>query len=885
MLTLNATQQALLDRADKTVGWAIYVTDKNGVEYAWLSEEIWVVAWQIGTAWTSGTVWQAGKTYTNVIMYGFSGINLRRTSPSSRIIAPSDISVNISNKGSTLTWSDFRTGTVRVELVITDGTTQAVIAKWAFSIKDATPGYQAIGIQAEDFLAKHLRGDDYTNTRFPEQFFPSERSYARPGVCVPLPFGTAYVPLRDVYIGSTVTITAATLSVAASSGGSNCIVSDSGNGLGSFEQGKLVTISGFTDANNNGTFRILKGGVAAGSLQFPYDAGMVTEAAGDTVTIVHGSNYMILGDTTNTYTISEVRNPKELGDDSTFTSGSYTFNQSTIADADSTNWRALQAILSDVDQDGTADTPASFGGGGNTYDPLVKFTRSDTASTTNPADVIEAVLLDMGVPAGRIDNGTGSSFATAKAVYTGQSLTFNGAYWYKQSREKVLAQLLIMCHSTFRITDKIELHVLSKTSQKTLTKANVMRRQQVGEGTFRYRPIVNESNADGGFVTWQKSGEPQDKFLKVLVPEVDGASVTAYSQDVLEVPFVSDSQDVQRIGTLYYQRKLAAEGRITFTGLTNTVAMQPDDVVTINHADYGGSYAAVIDSVKINRDASVGFQLTKYDVTLEDWADVAPGALTVPADDTKYAWQPTTSGPQASQDVASSGYTIWGVVYSAVVAPNVGAAEFTDIQAALNSLTTGGVLYIKKGTYTLTDVIYMPNQPIAIVGEQKAGVIIQNIAGSNGINFDSPTAKKYSIKHLTINSQNVAAYSNMISMDSANGPEITIDDIDITLIDASTYAGNGDQGIQKGERLPFGPVVSSGKITITNCTINRGKNGIYIDRQHAGVIVTGNTLTNQRNIGIYVKGVAAEHAMVIAANAVTGYWYKGIYIEDQAAEF
>ena len=88
-------------------------------------------------------------------------------------------------------------------------------------------------------------------------------------------------------------------------------------------------------------------------------------------------------------------------------------------------------------------------------------------------EVIAFVLEDFGIPAAKIDTGVGSSFESAGTTFTSWGLTCNGAFWYKQPREKVLAILLSMCHSTLVITDKIELHVLSKTSQKTLAKARV----------------------------------------------------------------------------------------------------------------------------------------------------------------------------------------------------------------------------------------------------------------------------------------------------------------------------------------------------------------------------------------------------------------------------
>ena len=99
-----------------------------------------------------------------------------------------------------------------------------------------------------------------------------------------------------------------------------------------------------------------------------------------------------------------------------------------------------------------------------------------------PADVIAFILEDMGIPASLIDIGAGSSFAAAATTFTAWGLEFNGAFWYKQDRAKVLAALLNMCHSTLVVTDKIGLKVLYKASQKTITKADILKREEKGPG-------------------------------------------------------------------------------------------------------------------------------------------------------------------------------------------------------------------------------------------------------------------------------------------------------------------------------------------------------------------------------------------------------------------
>ena len=539
MLTLNASQRTAIALESKIVKWAFTITDKNSVVYTYASGSI------------SGTS-------NDIILTNFSGITLHRNMAENTVVAPSEVSFTISNQDNVLTFTDFKGGKVLIDIYISDGTTDTKITSWLFRIKTAQPGYQDLDIVAVDFLQAYLEGH-YPNTRYPQDIFPSNRTYSNTALCVPVPFGTAYVPLRDVFI---------------------------------------------TDAG-----------------------------------------YIVLGDPALTYTITKIRSPRSEGSKIEWDSGSYSFTQSTKADADAVNWRVFQAIIADVNSDGTPDAHGCWlATGGNAQDPPVRFTRSDTATMTNPADVISFVLQDMGIPSANID--IAGTFATAKTVYTGLGLTFNGAFWYKQKREAVLAQLLTMCHSCLQVGEKIELHVLSKTSQKTITSAEVLRTVDQGEGTFTYQDIVNTDLSDSGYVAYQESGEAQDELIKVLVG-IDGAS-TVVSNSVVACPFVQDSQNVKRIGTLHFQRLLGKEAQIGFTAKGTCLALQPDDVITINAGNYGGSYAVLVDSVKINKDLSCQFTCSKYSVVFDDWGDLSPGALSIPADTTVSSWKPVMSGPDST---------------------------------------------------------------------------------------------------------------------------------------------------------------------------------------------------------------------------------------------
>jgi len=200
MLTLGVTESALVASDNKDIRWCFYITDKNGVVYQFASDSMGAVAWETGISWDNGISWDKGHNLSSVVLTDFSGIELRRNMAENTVIAPSDVTFNISNSGNVLDFSDFKGGTVLIELYLSNATYgEKKIAGWKFKIKTSDPSYQKLRITAVDFLQSYLKGS-YPNTRLPDDIFPSNRTYSNSALCVPIPFGMAYVPLRDVFI-------------------------------------------------------------------------------------------------------------------------------------------------------------------------------------------------------------------------------------------------------------------------------------------------------------------------------------------------------------------------------------------------------------------------------------------------------------------------------------------------------------------------------------------------------------------------------------------------------------------------------------------------------------------------------------------------------------
>lgn len=863
MLSLDATQQSILASDSKTFSWLFEVTTTAPATYYWS---------------TKAKTFD-GQAYTFAILPdSFNGITLNRARSEMGLQAPSELSFEVSNEGHSLTASDFNDASVLVKLVISDGTDEEIIAQWLFAAKTVVPSiYQKIKFECEDFVQKYLKGS-WPNTPYVQDLFPSTDVRSDDKLCVPVPFGTAYVPLRSVYIDEAISVTASTISAVATTGGANCKIQDSANGLGDFEAKRYATISGFTEGANNDSFFVES--AAAGEIELPIGAGIVDEAAGDSVTIKQGSRYYVLGTTDGglTYTITKVRTPREWGKKSEWASGSYAMTQSTRIDGDGNSWRVFQSIIADGDNDNTADAPGLWRSGDRFLDMPTKFTRSDTVSMTNPADVIEFVLEDMGVPSAKIDTGVGSSFEAAGTTFSGWGLTFNGAFWYRQDRTRVLATLLNMCHATLVITDKIELHVLSKTSQKTFTGADVIRMGEQGEGTFTYRPLSIEEVSDCGYIAWQQDDEPQDQFLQNIV--APAGTKNEPSGENLEVPFVQDSQDVQRIGLLYYERRLNQIAETSSTVKGTCLALQPDDAVTINKDNYGGNYAALIDRMHINPDISINITCVRFSASLSDWGDLSPTAITVAEDDTYQVWEPVIGGPLSDQDVGRSAYEVWGRP-DLIVGPHANAGQFTSIQEAINALAFSRHLgiFILNGVYSHTSPNHLIDRDIRFRGESAAGVEIRNPAGMNafiGHNLDAV----FEFADLKFASQNTSSFAAMIKVygDNANGTDnLSTLILDRVLFELANYTS--------GTPYETGVYAYNGDGTLivrNGCEFDSGYAGVYtfavdtaqvldcIFRDQSIYAIRGGQIVSRNLIPDWGGGTAIIAGGLISDNEISG---------------
>lgn len=341
--------------------------------------------------------------------------------------------------------------------------------------------------------------------------------------------------------------------------------------------------------------------------------------------------YFVLGPA-GTYTVIEVRSPKAWDDSAaSWLASGYTMSQATVT-ANGVACRTLRPIINDSDNNGVADA-CGFWIKGDRLPMPTRYTCAATASLTNFADAIDWVLQELGVAAGDID---AASFAAAGSVFTSQGLTCNGGWTKRQSRAAMLASLLNQCHATLDVRDKIYLRPLSKTPVATISDCLCDNERRT---SFRYTPVPPSGQAaDSGHIIFSPPDTPADTTITAVVSITTTKDNQANQSLVLNM--VHDSVVCQKLGRLCHQRSMPGIANPAWRLDFSWLALQPDDVVTINNALYGGTYPVLIDEIMIERTGALSINAIRFGHTLDDFEDITGlSAITLPADDLSAGWQ------------------------------------------------------------------------------------------------------------------------------------------------------------------------------------------------------------------------------------------------------
>jgi len=533
-------------------------------------ERILNLRWLFEITRPDATVHRISNTTTTAYTYNwegrvreFSGLTLRYN-PTGGVYAPSTLNFAMEKMGDALSPEDFRGSEIHLRIVCEDPYdplyTQT-LRSWRFIIEKVSEAYDLMRFSATDLLTYYLKGD-FPNTPLVSTLYPY--STVPQNMCVPVTFGTAYIPLCP-------------------------LINESGN-------------------------------VA----------------------------YM-LGRGNKNYTVTRVRSPREIGPKVEWTSASYSFLQDTIAHAfDGLTYKHLRPVIARSTPTGAVDSVGVFTNGEGMLPMPALFTH-DGDYDSNPAVAIKQILLEFGIPSARLNH---TSWTTRETEFDAEGLVFNGGFYYKEPREKVLARLLAHVDCYIVPGDVYELHRFSMTPAATVTPAEV---EMLNGENFKYSPIVNETLETAGYVSWQKVGESQDATYKsILTAE---ASLAQQSTQEIQVPYFTDAASVSKSARLQLQRMFYKRGTATFRGLYSLLLLSPGNTVSIEDANYGwdGAFVGVVESLKIGADLSLDFQCGHYysetNSPVDDWSSVASAAITFLTDLPQNSWSPVLQGPGSGETI------------------------------------------------------------------------------------------------------------------------------------------------------------------------------------------------------------------------------------------
>ena len=504
------------------------------------------------------------------------------------------------------------------------------------------------------------------------------------------------------------------------------------------------------------------------------------------------TRHYLLGLASHTYAITKVHSPEEADGSDEYDSGSYTFTQKNYTFG-GVSYRVVAPVIMDADADGTADSTGLWASGQSFLSAPMKLTRNDTATMISPVDQIKFILEDMGVPTWYID-GSGT-FTATKATVDGWGLEWNLNLSRKENRKNLLSRLLNSCNCYILETDKIEIHPYIKTSQKTFDNALIKKtgNEPTDPSSFKTSNSYT-SESDSGYVRYYDNTKPD--YMSIVAIAAPNTTTATIESGELFVPS-NDSQVAIRIGELHYIRRIYKDGSRSFKSQISAAIMQPNDVITISGDNYGGIYDVVVSKVTIYNNMDLAFDCDKYSISLEDFADSTPGAVTPATDITTDYWR-----------MMRNHYTVRAD----------GGEEFRTIQAALAAVPSGGgMIFVYNGDYTLENGgTTIPNANIDIYGESRNGVQIGNYASSEGFILSGAYSdKQYRFNNFSVTSNNGAATStSMFLFSGGTGSRdcrFLFSKINIGLSDSDfgIYAGGGSSAPTVGT-VSIDDIYSSG---------------------------------------------------------------------------
>lgn len=586
------------------------------------------VAWlfEIATErWATDAGSYLGNDYiASIVANSFTGMTIPRLSVQQNGITPINLTFKVLNT------NDYPVTYIGQDLTVrlmVDGTQRKI---WKFKIKTATESYNVTTFQVKDILTSALDGQWPFTTLASE--YPEQAGTFPDNVCIPVVFGSAYIPLTSI--------------------------------------------------SKNGTQR-------------PY--------------ILGSDNYI--------YVVEEVQSPTKWRTKSTWTATEYTFVTTSVG----THADGLLAYIADSNNDNEADAHGLWLSGQQFLPMPTKYTSTEINDTpdVDPAEVIEFFLKEIGINTTDIDTGTGSTFEAATAQYASWGLAWNGGWYESQTREAVLANMLMQCNSTLIVTDKIELHPISDTPIYPYFHPNEIKRE-----SFKEQMVFVGQN-DGGYLNvLYDEDTPQDQKTKIIAGTYNTENLAS---TVLDFSFLHSNFCM--CGLSFYQRKYGIKTKISFTAMPDLtwLLLKPDDMIRVMaNSLYGATTDVdmIIDSMKINKDLSINFDCLELHTTYDHQWDECDSTIPTP--------------------IAQESYTIPEVAITSLIGAKKNIVDF--------STASDGYVYIhgfdEDGVAADVNGYVSYNGEMIFVPRVESGVnwTIKTSQTANGyIVFDTTVSEKFTV--------------------------------------------------------------------------------------------------------------------------------------------
>jgi hypothetical protein len=326
---------------------------------------------------------------------------------------------------------------------------------------------------------------------------------------------------------------------------------------------------------------------------------------------IDSTAYYALGKA-DSYTITKVMDPPSMGV-TLWESTDYTFNQYTDSGYSLGEFMVYYDPETDLYSAGTWSSGSQ---------PLVEYKVTGDADSLNPSAFLSALFQDFGLENTDLDSTT---WAAASTVYDGWGLTWRGAFYKSEMRETIVNNLLTQCDSSLYISDKVELHPFSKTSQETFDSSKTKKLSFTANQT-------QQEYFDSGRVHWVAAGSPQSELSgKAIVPASTGGTTDSPSGDVFQAWFIESGVVAQKLGALYFQRKQSIN-QISFSTVGSKMStldtLKPGQVITVNDGLFGGSQDVIVTDLHIRADLEVTIGALRFG-ELNEFYDVSATDITI----------------------------------------------------------------------------------------------------------------------------------------------------------------------------------------------------------------------------------------------------------------